>query len=265
MIFDTHAHYDDHAYDEDREAVLASLSVHNVRRVVNVAADAASLFTTRDLAYAYDFVYGALGIHPDGVKEMTDETVDMIRRMVGEDRASGKRKIVAVGEVGLDYCGRDDIPREVQIPAFEKQLALSRELDLPVIVHSRDAAKDTYEILKAHKTGDGAGIVHCFSYEKEMARAFLDLGYYIALGGVVTFKNARKAKEVAAFVPLDRLLLETDCPYMAPVPLRGTRNDSRNLSHVVREIASLRGISEEEVEAHTFSNANRLYRICDGD
>ncbi|MBO7363882.1 MAG: TatD family hydrolase [Lachnospiraceae bacterium] len=260
MIFDTHAHYDSEQFDGDREAVLAALKEGGVGRVVNIAADIPSVETTFALARTYDQVYGVLGIHPDGVPDMGEGTVERIRALVRED---GGRKIVAVGEIGLDYYHRDHIPRELQKKWFVRQLELSEELGLPVVIHSREAAQDTYEILKACRTGDGCGIMHCYSYSREMAARFLDLGYYIALGGVVTFKNARAAKEVAAYVPEDRLLLETDCPYMAPVPYRGTRNDSRLLREVVKAVAALRGVSEAEVEEMTWRNANRLYRIPD--
>ncbi len=272
MIFDTHTHYDDQRYDSDREAVLASLAVNGVGRIVNVAADMDSVRTTLALAGAYPFVYAAIGVHPDGVAELTEADLSALRAHVLSGRAAvceppaedlvaaGERKIVAIGEIGLDYYGRELSP-DIQKEWFSRQLALAAELELPVIVHSREAARDTYEILKAGKTGERAGIVHCFSYSKEMARQFLDLGYYIGLGGVVTFKNARVAKEVAAYVPLDRLLLETDCPYMAPVPYRGARNESGYLSYVAEAVAALRGIQREEVEAATFENACRLYGI----
>ena len=254
MIFDTHAHYDDSRFDEDREAVLTSLSCHNVSRVVNVAADMDSVRTTLALADKYDFIYAAIGVHPDGIAEMTEADIETLRAL------SAHEKVVAVGECGLDYYGRE-IPRETQIHWFSRQLALAKECDLPVIVHSRDAAEDTYETVKRFYTGDGAGIIHCFSYGKEMARQFLDLGYYIALGGVVTFKNSKKAKEVAAYVPEDRLLIETDCPYLAPVPKRGTRNDSGNLGYVLDTMAELRGVSREHIERATYENACRLYRL----
>ena len=254
MIFDTHAHYDDSRFDEDREAVLTSLSFHKVARVVNVAADMDSVRTTLALSAQYDFIYAAIGVHPDGVADLSDADMEILRRL------SANEKVVAIGECGLDYYERET-PKETQIYWFERQLALAKELDMPVIVHSRDAAEDTYQSVKRTYTGDGAGIIHCFSYGKEMARAFLDLGYYIALGGVVTFKNSKKAKEVAAYVPEDRLLLETDCPYLAPVPFRGTRNFSGNLSYVLDELASIRGMDRDRLEQVTYENACRLYRI----
>ena len=265
MIFDTHTHYDDHQYDEDREAVLASLSEYNVRLAVNIAADREGVKSTLELAKTHDFLYAALGIHPDGIMELPEDYCGNLEKIILEDRASEDPRVVAVGEIGLDYYHRDDIPRERQIYWFRKQLELSCRLDLPVVVHSREAAKDTYDILREMKTGDGSGIVHCFSYSKEMARQFLDLGYYIALGGAVTFKNSRHAKEVAAYVPKDRLLLETDCPYMAPVPFRGKRNDSTKIPYIVDVMAELRHETREELERQTFENALRLYRISRED
>ena len=264
MIFDTHVHYDDTRFDQDREAVLASLAVQGVGKAVNIAADMASVETTLALAGKYDFLYAAIGVHPDGVEFLTEADMETLKSHVlrGRDGSGsvGEKKIRAIGEIGLDYHGREFSP-EIQKKWFIRQLELSNELALPVVIHSRDAAKDTYDIVKSLKTGDGAGIAHCFSYSKEMARQFLDLGYYIALGGVVTFKNARVAKEVAQYVPRDRLLLETDCPYMAPEPLRGTRNQSGLLRYVVEAIAVLRGITPEEVEGMTYENACRFYRI----
>ena len=257
MIFDTHTHYDDERYDGDREEVLSSLSSFGVKRICNIAADMASCETTLSLALSHDFVYAALGVHPDGSASLTEADMTRLKELLKEPKA------VAVGEIGLDYYYDDGLPHELQKKWFERQLELSEEVGKPVVIHSRDAAKDTYDILKSLKTGDGAGIMHCFSYSKEMARQFLDLGYYIALGGVVTFKNARNAKEVAAYVPEDRLLLETDCPYMAPVPFRGKRNSSQYLPYVVTEIAAIRGITEERLMAATYENANRLFRIPD--
>ena len=257
MIFDTHTHYDDHRYDEDREAVMASLSLSGVKRICNISADLESLKTTVELAHRYDFVYAAAGVHPDGIPELNEENLGLIREALRDP------KVVAVGEIGLDYYYREGLPEDLQKYWFRRQLEIAAEADYPVVIHSRDAARDTYEILKEMKTGDGAGVMHCFCYSKEMARQFLDLGYYIGLGGVVTFKNAVKAKEVAAYVPEDRLLLETDCPYMAPVPHRGKRNQSGYLSYVAETIAALRGTTRERVEAFTYENANRFYRIQD--
>lgn len=270
MIFDTHTHYDDTKYNDDREAVLASLSACGVGRIVNIAADMHSVDTTLQLAQSHDFIYAALGVHPDGVGELTEADMDRLKdlalryayRNAADSKAPGLNKVVAIGEIGLDYYW-DESPREVQKEWFLRQLEVARETDLPVVIHSRDAAKDTLDILKEFRACEGTGIIHCFSYSKEMAREFLNLGYYIALGGVTTFKNGKTAKEVAAYVPSDRLLLETDCPYLAPVPHRGERNWSGNLTHVVDAIAELRSITREEVENMTWENARRLYRLND--
>ncbi len=263
MIFETHAHYDDEQYDRDREEILSSLSRYDVMRVVNIAAGRRSVETTWQLIHKYPFMYGALGFHPDETFDMTEEDLSRIRALVTEDRRKqdDERKIVAIGEIGLDYY-HDDVSPAVQKEWFSRQLELSNELELPAVIHSRDAAQDTFETLKALKTGEGSAVIHCFSYGKEMAKRFLDLGHYIGLGGVVTFKNARHAKEVASYVPLDRLLLETDSPYLSPVPYRGKRNFSGYIrDHIVPEIASLKGITEEEVIKATWENANRFYRL----
>jgi len=255
MIFDTHAHYDDSQFDEDREAIIASLPANGITRLVNVAADRKSVESSLLLAGQYEFVYASVGFHPECVGDMTEADIETLR-----DRAMTHKKVVAIGEIGLDYYW-DTVSPETQKLWFRKQLRLAKELDLPVIIHSREAAKDTYDILREEKAGEGEGIVHCYSYSKEMARQFLDLGYYIGLGGVVTFKNARAAKEVAAYVPKDRLVLETDCPYMAPTPYRGTRNQSSYLHEVVKAISELTGESPEEIEERTYENGCRIYRL----
>ena len=268
MIFDTHAHYDDERFNEDREAVLASLVLNGVDRVVNVAANMDSVETTLALAQKTPFMFAALGVHPDDVAPLSEADMEKIARyattygykFAADKQNPGDKKVVAIGEIGLDYYG-EGTEKSLQRHWFERQLQLSKELDLPVIIHSRDAAQETYEILKDGRTGDGVGVVHCYSYSKEMARQFLDLGYYIGLGGVVTFKNGRVAKEVAAYVPEDRLLLETDCPYLAPVPHRGERNDSANLKYVAAEIAALRGTTPEHIIEVTRENGNRFYRL----
>lgn len=267
MIFDTHAHYDDRRFDEDREEVLASLKDAGVLRVVNVAADMESVETTLALAKSHENIYAALGIHPDGIgdeevpERLTEADMEHIRELVLQDRVTSK-KVVAIGEIGLDYHW-DTPARELQKKWFMRQLELAQDVKLPVVVHSRDAAKDTYDALRAFGARENAGIIHCFSYEKEMARQFLDLGYSIALGGAVTFKNARAPKEVAAYVPADRLLLETDCPYMAPVPHRGERNSSAFLPFVAEVIAEVRGVSYEAVCETTWKNANTLFGISE--
>lgn len=254
MIFDSHAHYDDDAFDADREAVLCSLKEHGVGTAVNVSASLASVRRTVELVKRYPFLYGAVGIHPDEVGELNEEKFIWLR-----EQCAGE-KIVAVGEIGLDYYW-DKEKHGIQKEWFIRQLRMARELGMPVIVHSREAAADTMEILKQEYHEDIPVVVHCYSYSPEMAREYLRMGYYLGIGGVVTFKNAKKLKETVKEAPLEQLLLETDCPYLAPVPFRGKRNDSRNLTYVAEAIGELKGISAEEVIRVTEENARRFYRL----
>lgn len=254
MLFDTHAHYDDGAFDGDREEILAGLGAVGVGAVVNVGASLESTRRTLELAWRYPFIYGAVGVHPSECGALTEEDIRWI-----ESLASGK-KVVAIGEIGLDYHWEEP-ERGLQKKWFARQLAMARCVGLPVIIHSRDGAKDTLDILKAEKGEEIGGVVHCFSYTWETARVCLDMGFYLGIGGVATFKNARRLKEVVAYAPLDRLVLETDCPYLAPEPHRGKRNDSRYLSYVAEAVAAIKGIGREQVEAVTWENARRLYRL----
>ena len=257
MIFDTHAHYDDEAFDEDRESVLSSLQEKGVGTVVNICAGPASLRRITELTEKYPFLYGAAGIHPDHAGEMTEEMFEEISRLADEE------KIVAIGEIGLDYYW-DTAPHEVQREWFLRQLDLATEKDLPVVIHSREATQETLEIMReAYKKSGGTlrGVIHCFSGSAEIAKEYTDMGFYIGVGGVVTFKNGKKLKEVVGTMPLDKLVIETDCPYLAPVPHRGKRNDSTLLALVIEEIANLRGMTTEEVEALTEENARALYRL----
>ncbi len=254
MLFDTHAHYDDGAFDKDREEILAGLGAVGVGAVVNVGASLESTRRTLELAWRYPFIYGAVGVHPSECGALTEEDIRWI-----ESLASGK-KVVAIGEIGLDYHWEEP-ERGLQKKWFARQLAMARCVGLPVIIHSRDGAKDTLDILKAEKGEEIGGVVHCFSYTWETARVCLDMGFYLGIGGVATFKNARRLKEVVAYAPLDRLVVETDCPYLAPEPHRGKRNDSRYLSYVAEAVAAIKGIGREQVEAVTWENARRLYRL----
>lgn len=255
MIFDTHAHYDDEAFEEDREELLASLNRQGIEAVTNVGASMKSSRTTLRLARSYPFVYAAIGVHPNETGELTEEDMKWLLE------SSSDEKVVAIGEIGLDYYWEEP-EQEVQKHWFVRQLFLAREAGLPVIIHSREAAKDTLDIMKAEKAGDLGGVIHCFSYSKEMAREYLNLGYYLGIGGVLTFKNAKKLKEVVEYMPMDRMVLETDCPYLSPVPNRGKRNSSLNLPYVVQEISAIKGIPEEEVIEITNQNAKRLYRLA---
>ena len=254
MIFDTHAHYDDDAFDEDREELLGSMQENGVGKIVNIGASLNSCKQTIELMQKYDFVYGAIGVHPNEVEELSEESFAQLKEWCKSE------KCVAVGEIGLDYYYDEPAP-EVQKKWFVRQLDLAKELGRPVVIHSRDAAKDTIDIMKEQHAEEIGGVVHCFSYTKETAKIMLDMGFYIGIGGVLTFKNGVKLKEAAAFIPMDRIVLETDCPYLAPVPFRGKRNSSLYLPYVVRALAEIKGISEEEVRRITWENAHRMYRI----
>ena len=250
MIFDTHAHYDDEAFDRDREELLESLPGAGIGTVVNIASSPESIDECLALAHKYPHVYCALGIHPEHCAEMSDELLEEIRVKLQDERA------LAVGEIGLDYYWPEP-DHETQKIWFAKQLELAVEVDLPVVIHSREAAADTMRILKENHAGRTGGVIHCYSYSAELAK----MGYYIGVGGVLTFKNARKLVEVAKEIPLERLLLETDCPYLAPVPYRGKRNSSLYLPYVVTKLAEIKGITEEEVIRVTEQNAVKMYRL----
>lgn len=253
-IFDTHAHYDDEAFDMDREELIESLRENGIGCVVNVGASLSSCKTTMELAEKYPFFYAAVGVHPNETAELTQKDMEWLKTM------STGEKVVAIGEIGLDYYW-DEPDRELQKKWFSEQLAVAKETGLPVIIHSRDAAKDTLDIMKAEHKGTTGGVIHCFSYGVEMAREYLNMGYFLGIGGVLTFKNAKKLKEVVEYAPMSQLVLETDCPYLAPVPNRGTRNSSLNLPYVVEAVAELRSMEPEEVIRITAENARRLYRL----
>lgn len=254
MIFDTHAHYDDEAFDDDREELLSHMRQKGIEYIVNVGSDIESIRKTLELTEQYPFVYGAAGVHPSETAELTSKDMEWIRE------TAGREKIVAIGEIGLDYYWPEP-DREVQKKWFKEQLRLAEETGLPVIIHSRDAAADTLEILKewdAHKT---KGVIHCFSYTWETAREYLDMDYYFGIGGVLTFKNAKKLKEAVMHIPMEKILLETDCPYLAPEPYRGKRNQSEYIFYVAEQLAELKKISREEVLEITRNNAKKFYEI----
>ena len=277
-IFDTHAHLCDAAFDDEREAIIADLGAHGVGAFTEIGFDLPSSRAALALAERYPQVYAAVGFHPDHSDHLRDEDVETLRRMV-----ENNQKIVAIGEIGLDYhytragilrraaaSGQEPDPEslatadpepEIQKACFRRMLQLARALGLPINVHSREAAQDTYDLIVEEHGYENSGIIHCFGYPVEMAERFVKLGLYVGVGGVVTFKNARKLKEVVARIPIERIVLETDCPYMAPVPKRGTRNDPRNLPYVVEEIAALRQMDPAEVIRITTENAKRVYRI----
>lgn len=253
MIIDTHAHFDDKSFDEDRENVMTHLSEYEICRVINSGASLEGCKRTIELTEKYDFIYGTLGIHPCDCEELTEGDIQWIKEKCALE------KIVAVGEIGLDYYW-DEPERELQKKWFARQMELAKEVQLPLVIHSRDAALDTITMMKEHRAEEVGGVIHCYSYTKESARDFLDMGFYFGIGGVVTFQNAKKLKEAVEYLPMDRILTETDSPYLAPVPNRGKRNDSRNLSYVVAEIARIKGLSSEAVEEICFENAHRLYQ-----
>lgn len=253
-IFDTHAHYDDEAFDEDRDALLAGLPKNGIARVVNVGASLASCGRTIELMNRYDYIYGAIGVHPSETAELNDEAFEWLRQQCQLE------KCVAVGEIGLDYYW-DEPDRELQKEWFRRQLNLARELAKPVIIHSRDAAKDTVDLMTEEHAEEIGGVIHCYSYTKETAEVFLKMGFYFGIGGVLTFKNAKKLKEAVAYIPLDRIVLETDCPYLAPEPNRGKRNSSLNIPYVVKALAEIKGVEEETVRKAAWENAHKLYRL----
>ena len=254
MIFDTHAHYDDRSFDEDRDELLASLKSNGVGNVINVGASWRGCAAAVDLSHKWDFIYAAVGLHPDEVGCLDDQKMAQLRKWALEEE-----KVVAIGEIGLDYHN-DVEPHDVQQEWFVRQMELANEVGLPIAVHSRDAAQDTWDLVSAHG-GEARGVIHAFSASAETAKRYIDLGYYIGMGGVVTFKNGKKAKEVIAQIPLDYVILETDAPYLSPDPFRGRRNDSTRLIYVARMIASLKGVTEEEVIERTEQNARELFHI----
>ncbi len=274
-IFETHAHYDDESFAEDRDALLKSFSEMGISPIVNIASDIKSLSAVRDLAAKYPYVYCTQGLHPSDSGDASEEIMEEIRQACLEDE-----KVVAIGEIGLDYHWPEP-DHEHQKKWFRRQLRLALELRLPVVIHSREAAEDTIAILRevsgpsgpeagsaaGRAAGNGeendrlSGIIHCYSYGPEEAEDYLTLGFYFGIGGVLTFKNAKQLREALEIIPLSRIVLETDSPYLAPEPYRGKRNDSGKLPLVVSALAKLKGVSEEEVRKQTFQNAAHVYRL----
>ena len=254
MLFDTHAHYDDEKFQKDRYEIIGQAHTEGVSYIINAATDIASSVESISLAQEFPFVYAAVGIHPHNVGEINDNTLVTIA-----DFATNKR-VVAIGEVGLDYY-YNHATREVQKYWLAKQIHMAKNLNLPLIIHDRDAHEDTMNLLKSQEAKTVGGVLHCYSGSVEMARELIKMNFYIGIGGSVTFKNAKTILEVAAFVPDDRLLIETDCPYMTPEPFRGKRNDSRYIRYVAEKIAQIRGLSLEELARLTTENAKRLFKI----
>lgn len=253
MIFDSHAHYDDEQFDEDREELLKRLNENKVIGIINCGSSLKGLEMSVKLSENHDFVYAAAGIHPENADEFNE---DVKRRI--EELAAAK-KIVAVGEIGLDYYWEENPPKEVQKQVFRLQMEIAKKYELPVIIHDRDAHGDTLEIMKEYP--GVTGVVHCFSGSVEFARECIRLGYYIGVTGVVTFKNSRVIKEVVKNIPMERLLVETDCPYMAPTPHRGKRNQSDYIEYIMDEIAQIKGLTKEEISEFTIFNTKTLFKI----
>lgn len=254
MIFETHAHYDDERFDEDRDILIEKLFQKNICNIINVGASIESTKTTIALAKKYENMYAAAGVHPSDIAGLNEETLAWLKEQTKDP------KVIAVGEIGLDYYwDKEEEVQKAQRYWFAQQMGLARESQLPVIIHSRDAAEDTMRVMKEVHAEEIPGVIHCYSYSPEMAKEFIKMGYYIGVGGVVTFKNAKKLKETVMQIPLERILLETDSPYMAPEPHRGSRNDSGNLVYVAKKIAELRGITAKEVENATLANARKLF------
>ena len=253
MLFDTHAHMDDRAFDTDRAQLLEALPSQGISLLMNPGCSAESSRNASALSAKYDYIYAAVGSHPDAADEVNEEVLEEYRKL-----CKLNPKIRAIGEIGLDYH-YEDIPRELQLKAFRAQMALARDLGLPVIVHERDAHEDGMKVVEEFP--EVTGVFHCYSGSLEMAKWLVNRGWYIGFTGVLTFKNARKALEVAAGIPLERIVLETDCPYMSPEPFRGKRNDPGKLYRMAEKLAELRGLSVEEVHRITVENGKRLYNI----
>lgn len=266
MIFDTHAHYDDKVFDEDRKELLPGMKEHGIGTIVNVGADIKSCRRTLALAEEYSFIYGALGVHPSHTGELNEELYKWLKETCLAHSIINGGRIVAVGEIGLDYYRNDQYGfcREDQKKWFERQIAAAKEVKLPVIIHSREAAKDTYDIMKAMHADEYGGIVHCYSYSKELARDFLNMGFLFGIGGVVTFKNARKLKETVEYLPMENMVLETDSPYLSPVPERGKRNTSLNLHYIIEAVSEIKRMEKEAVIEITERNAINLFGLQKG-
>lgn len=257
-IFDSHAHYDDAQFDEDRTELLKRiLPEKGVCGILNMGADLQACRDTVALCNAYGYIYGGVGIHPENALELPDDWLSQIRQMATENK-----KVVAIGEIGLDYHWLDACPKDRQKEVFIRQLELAKELSMPVVIHDREAHGDTLEMIRTYRP---KGVVHCYSGSAETARELVDLGMYLGFGGVVTFKNARHAVETVKEIPLERLLLETDAPYMAPVPFRGKRNDSSLIAYVAEKIGEIRGVAPQVILEAAKENTKRLFGISDNE
>ena len=254
MIFDTHAHYDDERFDEDRYQLIEELHNNGIAYILNAASDIDSTNIGIELAKKYNFVFTSAGVHPHNVEKINDSDIEDIEKLI-----IANKKIVAIGEIGLDYY-YDFSPRELQKKWFAEQISLAKKVNLPIIVHDRDAHEDVMKLIKREDAKQVGGVFHCYSGSVEMAKDVLNNNFYIAFGGSVTFKNARKVIDVVKFVPDDRFLVETDCPYLTPEPFRGKRNHSGYLKYIIKKIAEIKGLSFEKVAELTMENGRRLFK-----
>lgn len=255
LIFDSHAHYDDEAFDEDRDDVLKQVRESGISYIMNAGSSIESSRRSIELSKQYDFLYAAVGVHPEDADGFDENSIGIL-----EELAKNK-KVAAIGEIGLDYYYEDRAEDTLQKQVFEKQIELAIKLNLPIIVHDREAHKDTFDIIKKYSKMGLYGVMHCYSGSIEMVREYVKLGFFIGFGGVITFKNARKSVDVLKEVPIENILIETDCPYLSPVPFRGKRNDSRNLKYVIAKASEVLDVEEELFERKTEENAKRLFGI----
>lgn len=254
--FDAHAHYNDSKFDEDRDELIEEIHKSGVTKIVSAGYSLKGSIENLELTKKYHYIYTTLGISPNDIEENWRESIDKIDNLLKKEISN--KKILAVGEIGLDYHYNND--RDIQKEVFKYQINLANKYKLPIVIHTRDAVMDTIEMLKKNKVNK-AGIFHCCPHNRELVKEALKLGYYISFGGTVTFKNSKNAKEIVQMVPTDRFVTETDCPYLAPEPVRGTRNDSRNIKYVVKKIAEFKELSEEEIAKSAYENAKRIYEI----
>ena len=260
-FFDSHSHYNDEKFNEDRQQIIEDTYKEGITKFVCAGYNITSSLKSLEMSKKYEFIYSICGISPNDIPQTEEELWKQLNEI--EEIAKNNNKVVTIGEIGLDYYWNDEEQpdKEIQKEWFERQIVVAKEVKLPIIIHSREAAKDTYEIMKAQQAGENGGIVHCYSYSRELAGDFLDMGFSFGIGGVLTFKNSRKLKEVVEYLPMDSILLETDCPYLAPVPNRGKRNSSLNLPYVVQAISQIKKVEPERVIEITEKNARKLFRI----
>ena len=254
MIIESHTHMDDSAFDEDRDSLIMEIKNSGIEYMMNISASLKSIKTSIELAKKYDFIYASVGVHPSESQELNDENFQWLRKQTTFER------VKAIGEIGLDYYWQEP-EKEIQQYWFREQLRLAHEVNLPVIIHSREAAADTYRIMKEEKADKLDGVIHCFSYTKETARDYLNWNYYFGIGGVITFQNAKKLKEAVEYIPIENIVLETDSPYLAPIPFRGKRNSSLNLPLIAQAISEIKKIEVEKVIEITRENTKKLYRL----